>query len=451
MFQSCSDNQWMTGQGDDGQGFYDSGPHPHSWPQFYHPRPSGTVHHPRSQYPYGKAYTRTQTPVWHQSQNTWKVHSHLENSKFHLHQTQNQQVKQYLTLGSKQGHAVTHPHTPGQPLATVPVMRNGHMASVSDGSNPNSPVTLLTMANHDSEFPMDEVIDDLISLESGFNDGGLDCMEPNIIMQNNVSLSGSMLDVYGGEQEHDTRVMAKERQKKDNHNLIERRRRYNINYRIKELGTLIPKSNDPDMRWNKGTILKASVEYIRWLQKEQQHARELESRQKKLEQANRRLLLRIQELEIQARAHGLPNMATALGSVELSSHLLKQQQQQQQQQQSSPQAQQPQQPPLYQEDANSDYLQRIVVTGVPSIPTASGPQDHIPGADGCTTFSDPLSHFTDFFSATLKEEHRLDEILMDDPLSPFGTDPLLSAGSPGAASKDSSRRSSFSSAEGDDL
>lgn len=48
------------------------------------------------------------------------------------------------------------------------------------------------------------------------------------------------------------------------------------------------------MRWNKGTILKASVEYIRWLQKEQQHARELESRQKKLEQANRRLLLRIQ-------------------------------------------------------------------------------------------------------------------------------------------------------------
>ncbi|XP_076578496.1 transcription factor EC isoform X5 [Chaetodon auriga] len=421
MFQSCSDNQWMTGQGDDGQGFYDSGPHPHSWPQFYHPRPSGTVHHPRSQYPYGKAYTRVQTPVWHQPQNTWKVHSHLENSKFHLHQTQNQQVKQYLTLGSKlassagQGHAVTHPHTPGQPLATVPVMRNGHMASVSDSSNPNSPVTLLTMANHDSE----------------------------------VSLSGSMLDVYGGEQEHDTRVMAKERQKKDNHNLIERRRRYNINYRIKELGTLIPKSNDPDMRWNKGTILKASVEYIRWLQKEQQHARELESRQKKLEQANRRLLLRIQELEIQARAHGLPNMATALGSVELSSHLLKQQQQQQQQ--SSPQAQQPQQPPLYQEDPNSDYLQRIVVTGVSSIPTASGPQDHIPGADGCTTFSDPLSHFTDFFSATLKEEHRLDEILMDDPLSPFGTDPLLSAGSPGAASKDSSRRSSFSSAEGDDL
>ncbi|XP_031721606.1 transcription factor EC isoform X1 [Anarrhichthys ocellatus] len=451
MFQSLSgpDNQWAISQRDDGQGFYDSEPHPHSWPQFWPqfcpPRPSGTVHR-------GGPYTRAQIPVWYQFQDTWKVQSHLENSKFHLHQTQNQQVKQYLTLGSKlassagQGHAVLHPHAPGQPLATVPIMRNGHMPSLSDGSNPNSPVTLLSMANHDSEFPMDEVIDDLISLESGFNDGGLDCMEPNLLMQNNVSLSGSMLDIYGGEQVHDTRVMAKERQKKDNHNLIERRRRYNINYRIKELGTLIPKSNDPDMRWNKGTILKASVEYIKWLQKEQQHARELESCQKKLEQANRRLLLRIQELEIQARAHGLPNMASALGTVELSSHLLKQQQQHQ----SSPQAQQPQQPPLYQEDPNGDYLQRIA--GVPSsLPAAAGPQDHIPGAAGCTTFSDPLSHFTDFFSATLKEDQRLDEILMDDPLSPFGTDPLLSAGSPEAASKDSSRRSSFSSAEGDDL
>ncbi|XP_044041670.1 transcription factor EC isoform X5 [Siniperca chuatsi] len=427
MFQSCSspDNQWVISQKDVGQGLYDSGPHPHSWPQFCPPRPSSTVHHSHSECPYGGAYSRAQIPIWCQPKNTWKVHSHLENSKFHLHQTPNQQVKQYLTLGSKlassagQGHTVPHPHTPGQQLATVPIMRNGHMPSVSDSSNPNSPVTLLTMANHDSE----------------------------------VSLSGSMLDVYGGEQEHDTRVMAKERQKKDNHNLIERRRRYNINYRIKELGTLIPKSNDPDMRWNKGTILKASVEYIRWLQKEQQHARELESRQKKLEQANRRLLLRIQELEIQARAHGLPNMATALGTAELSSHLLKQQQQQQQQQQqSSPQTQHSQQPPLYQEDPNSDYLQRIaVVPGMPSNPAAGGPQDHISGADGCTAFSDPLSHFTDFFSATLKEEHRLDEILMDDPLSPFGTDPLLSAGSPGAASKDSSRRSSFSSAEGDDL
>ncbi|KAM8883226.1 transcription factor EC isoform 2-T2 [Synchiropus picturatus] len=444
-----------AGQAINQNGVWDTGLGSHIWPGLSPPWSRPTTHHPWFRCPYRGAHEQTLPPAWRQTRNTWKVQSQLENSKFHLHQNQNQQVKQYLTLSTKLASAAGQGHAPGPPLATVPIMRNSHMSSVSDSSNPNSPVTLLTMANHDSEFPMDEVIDDLISLESGFNDGGVDCLDPKIMMQNNVSLSSSMLDVYGGEQEHDTRVMAKERQKKDNHNLIERRRRYNINYRIKELGTLIPKSNDPDMRWNKGTILKASVEYIRWLQKEQQHARELEGRQKKLEQANRRLLLRIQELEIQARAHGLPNMATALGSAEVPTHLLKQQQQQQQQ------PQQPQQSstqtPLYQEDPNADYLQRIaVVAGVPSMASSgavaqAGQPDHLSGADGCTTFSDPLSHFTDFFSATLKEEHRLDEILMDDALSPFGADPLLSASSPGAASKDSSRRSSFSSAEGDEL
>lgn len=86
-----------------------------------------------------------------------QVPSHLENSKFHHHQSQSQPVKQYLTLGSKlasspgPGHTVPHPHSAGQLLATVPIMRNGHMPPVSDGSNPNSPVTLLNMANHDSE------------------------------------------------------------------------------------------------------------------------------------------------------------------------------------------------------------------------------------------------------------------------------------------------------------
>lgn len=49
-----------------------------------------------------------------------------------------------------------------------------------------------------------------------------------------------------------------------------------------------------DMRWNKGTILKASVDYIRKLQREQQKAKELECRQRKLEHTNRHLMLRIQ-------------------------------------------------------------------------------------------------------------------------------------------------------------
>ncbi|OXB78300.1 UNVERIFIED_CONTAM: hypothetical protein H355_013919 [Colinus virginianus] len=200
---------------------------------------------------------------------------------------------------------------------------------------------------------------------------------------------------------------------------VERRRRYNINYRIKELGTLIPKSNDPDMRWNKGTILKASVEYIKWLQKEQQRARELEHRQKKLEHANRRLLLRIQELEIQARAHGLPVMSS-LSAVDLASQVIKQQ----------------------------SYLENSVEYSQ-QMPLAHGPNSDV--CDGSTAFSDPLSHFTDLsFSAALKEEQRLEEILLDDTVSPFGADPLLSSTSP-APSKESSRRSSFSTDDGDDL
>ncbi|XP_067094176.1 transcription factor E3-like [Osmerus mordax] len=103
----------------------------------------------------------------------------------------------------------------------------------------------------------------------------------------------------------DVKALMKDRQKKDNHNLIERRRRFNINDRIKELGDLIPRSNDPEMRWNKGTILKASVDYIRKMQKEQQRTKDIERCQKKMEHANHSLMLRIQELEMQARLHGL--------------------------------------------------------------------------------------------------------------------------------------------------
>ncbi|MFT7805496.1 Transcription factor EC-like [Arapaima gigas] len=366
----------------------------------------------------------------------------LENFKYHIHSGQVRQVKQYPNQGplGNQPHSQQGQHCH---LAAVPVMRDGHVAPPGDGNPPGTPVTLLTLTGgHESQFPVDEVMEDLISLESGFGEEDLGGLQSNIIMQNNVTVGGGVMDLYAGDggltaagagvtpgscspeltvkmevAEHGTRVLAKERQKKDNHNLIERRRRYNINYRIKELGTLIPKSNNPDMRWNKGTILKASVEYIKWLQKEQQHARELEGRQRRLEQANRRLLLRIQELEMQARARGLPgSAANSLRGSEVSSQAS---------------------PPVYLEEVSEQFQQRPMAT----------PWDH---GDGRAAFSDPLCHFTDFFGATLKEEHRPDRFLTDGPLSPFGGDPLLSAASPGE-SKGSSRRSSFSTVEGDAL
>ncbi|NXF17386.1 TFEC factor, partial [Rhodinocichla rosea] len=363
-----------------------------------------------------------------------QVQTHLENqSRYHIQQSQRHQVKQYLTLDTKlssqalslsQSHAV-------QPVGVASILRGGPMAPASTG---DSPVTKLLALGGQHENAMEEVIEDIINMESNFNDEGIGCSETPLLMQRTVSILShfqkmkEVLELHFKDyfnkcyflSEADTRAMAKERQKKDNHNLIERRRRYNINYRIKELGTLIPKSNDPDMRWNKGTILKASVEYIKWLQKEQQRARELEHRQKKLEHANRRLLLRIQELEIQARAHGLPVMSS-LSAVDLAAQVIKQQ--------------------SYPEENSVDYSQQM--------PLVHGQNSDV--CDGSTAFSDPLSHFTDLsFSAALKEEQRLEEILLDDTVSPFGTDPLLSSTSP-AASKESSRRSSFSTDDGEDL
>jgi hypothetical protein len=101
---------------------------------------------------------------------------------------------------------------------------------------------------------------------------------------------------------------AKERQKKDNHNKIERRRRYNINDRIKELGTLLPKTDETryfelvrDMKQNKGTILKASVDYMKCLKKEVSKIPDLERKHRELEMENKRMLLKIEQLEMGMR------------------------------------------------------------------------------------------------------------------------------------------------------
>ena len=49
-----------------------------------------------------------------------------------------------------------------------------------------------------------------------------------------------------------------------------------------------------DVRPNKGTILKSSVDYIRVLKSELQRMKQVEARQKELEMQNRRLTIRIQ-------------------------------------------------------------------------------------------------------------------------------------------------------------
>uniref|UniRef100_A0AAY4EDW2 BHLH domain-containing protein n=1 Tax=Denticeps clupeoides TaxID=299321 RepID=A0AAY4EDW2_9TELE len=401
-----------------------------------------------------------------------KVQTHLENpTKYHIQQSQRQQVKQYLssTLGAKLG---------GQ-NSSVPTCANQPsehgMPPGPATSAPNSPMALLTL-NSNCEKEMDDVIEDIISLESSYNDDILGLMDAGLQMANTIPVSAGLLDMYnshalpppgvpmnnsctsvkrefsvtptptmmhvvdkpgscgkfenyqrqeGFPVEAEVRALAKERQKKDNHNLIERRRRFNINDRIKELGTLIPKSNDPDMRWNKGTILKASVDYIRKLQREQQKAKELETRQKRLEHANRHLMLRIQELEIQARAHGLALGSSALCSSELVARAIKQ------------------------EPGIGECTAELYPHQHHSSPDLSRPTT-LDLNDGTISYSDSPSDLGDIpgaYGSPSRSTNKLGEILMDSTLSPVTScDPLLSSVSPDA-SNNSSRRSSSSSME----
>ncbi|KAG8557114.1 hypothetical protein GDO81_018336 [Engystomops pustulosus] len=345
-----------------------------------------------------------------------KVQTHLENpTKYHIQQAQKQQVQQYLTTAKHPSKALSLP-CPNQP---------GDHIMPPGNSAPNSPMAMLTLTTT-CEKEMDDVIDDIISLESSYNEEIL-MMDPAMQMANTMPVSASLIDIYGN-QESEARALAKERQKKDNHNLIERRRRFNINDRIKELGTLIPKSNDPeivcfrDMRWNKGTILKASVDYIRKLQREQQRSKELENKQKKLEHANRHLLLRIQELEMQARAHGLSIMpATGLCSSDLVSRVIKQE-------------------PML-DSCNQELLQNHhELTGTSTLDLN----------DGTITFSNNIRNITDSptaYSMPTKKGSKLEDIFMDDTLSPRVHETLHSL-SPGT-SKANSRRSSISMEDND--
>ncbi|KAM4022876.1 microphthalmia-associated transcription factor isoform 7-T7 [Anomaloglossus baeobatrachus] len=341
-----------------------------------------------------------------------KVQTHLENpTKYHIQQAQKQQVQQYLTTAKHPNKALSLP-CPNQP--------GDHIMPPGPGNSaPNSPMAMLTLSTT-CEKEMDDVIDDIISLESSYNEEIL-MMDPAMQMANTMPVSASLIDIYGN-QESEARALAKERQKKDNHNLIERRRRFNINDRIKELGTLIPKSNDPDMRWNKGTILKASVDYIRKLQREQQRSKEVENKQKKLEHANRHLLLRIQELEMQARAHGLSIMpATGLCSSDLVSRVIKQE-------------------PML-DSCNQELLQNHHdLSGTSTLDLN----------DGTITFSNNIRNITDSptaYSMPTKMGSKLEDIFMDDPLSPRIHEALHSV-SPGT-SKANSRRSSISMEEND--
>ncbi|NP_001244121.1 transcription factor EB [Danio rerio] len=425
-----------------------------------------------------------------------KVQTHLENpTDYHIRQSQRQQVKEYLstTYATKQAvHAVTSLVQPSPPPMVQaqtgsappnmhsPCMRTEQLMNSAGNSAPNSPMAMLNISSsHENE--MDDLIDNIISLQSSYDDIQA-YNDPVVQMPNTLPLSSSHLDVYTGPgmsgsaiamtsnscpanlaikrelSDVEARAMAKERQKKDNHNLIERRRRFNINDRIKELGTMIPKTNDLDVRWNKGTILRASVDYIKRMQKDVQRTREVENNFRRMEMANKQLWLRIQELERQAQIHGLPsNSPSGLTNTDHQNPFIKQE--------SSPEENHLQHqshlPPRYPQQHPQPHPQlhqhQHLHPQPPLQYPAVGSSQHFDLAQsldlcdgGIPGYQDGLGDlgFLGGGIAQMGKKSELSFLLMEEALSPLGGDPLLSAMSP-EASVDSSRRSSFSIEDSD--
>lgn len=261
-----------------------------------------------------------------------QVKTQLENpTRYFIAQKQKRQVKEYLkNQGSPPTGDLAVVSSASQPtLNAINQQAVAALAATRLMGQPGSPMAVMSSDGH-HPTEVDNLLEDIISLESNPVDDGLH-WDPTITLGSVPQVtSGNVFDLYNGlginpmiqapaasscpaviKQEPQDLMMdpanfTKDRQKKDNHNMIERRRRFNINDRIKELGTLLPKQDSSDVRQNKGTILKASVDYIRKLKREQEHMRQLEEEKKNTEEINRRLLLRVQELEMHARAHGIP-------------------------------------------------------------------------------------------------------------------------------------------------
>jgi len=199
-----------------------------------------------------------------------------------------------------------------------------------------------TLTEQEQEQTSDEFLDKLLHTDATLDEGtepDIKVMDGDINMMSGEVNASSLLDFFNQltskssssisnmpikEEpltEDDLKALQKDRQKKDNHNLIERRRRYNINDRIKELGTLLPKENDEyfdlvrDVRQNKGSILKASVDYIRKLKVDQDRKKYLEEKCRIQEFQTRKLVAKLQLYEKQLKIHGMiPTVAATVSS-----------------------------------------------------------------------------------------------------------------------------------------
>jgi len=248
----------------------------------------------------------------------YKIESRLENpTKYHMLESQRKQVADFLSEGES---SLPQPERAGLAVSPAPVSASAPPPATTGRrvSGTLSPGTsrYSSAATSPSEYAASEACDDFLDELLSHEVGG-EGRVPDIRLtaDGGKHPSASMFDFMVKEEplgEDDLKVFTKDRVKKDNHNMIERRRRFNINDRIKELGTLLPTQNEPyyelvrDVRQNKGSILKASVDYIKLLRRDRERRSGLEERCKKLEQNHRRALLKIQEYEQRLAGLGVP-------------------------------------------------------------------------------------------------------------------------------------------------
>ncbi|BFZ08098.1 hypothetical protein BsWGS_11137 [Bradybaena similaris] len=258
-------------------------------------------------------------------------------TRYHVQESQKRQVEHFLSNGHHGAHIPVHSLPTSNVPLTVPQHNQYHVQASSSAPQPDLANSFLADPT-DSEFnPSNfDLLRELqsvepLELESFLDDDDLREIQPTIgeSLRDDFSQAGllqppfdrlepdgliSSCPTSAYNQQCNLPTLSvqddlwrKERIKKDNHNIIERRRRFNINDRIKELGGLLPRTIDPDLRQNKGTILKASVEYIKCLQDDQRKYRMVLEQKKKADSDLRKVLLKLRQMQFLIKSHGIEN------------------------------------------------------------------------------------------------------------------------------------------------
>ncbi|XP_059157914.1 microphthalmia-associated transcription factor-like isoform X2 [Physella acuta] len=258
-------------------------------------------------------------------------------TKYHVRQSQKRQVQVFLNEHQGGHHPIQS--LPANVLSiSAPEQQQYHVQASSSAPEPDLASPLLTGSVGAEFMPntfdlLDDLqSDNLLELGSFLGDSDLIAIEPTLgggsLPQNGLLQGFESVDTdssipspsscptpayrhselsHNGIMSVQDELWRKERIKKDNHNMIERRRRFNINDRIKELGGLLPKTVDPDLRQNKGSILKASVDYIKCLQDDQRKFKVMLEEKRKSDLQYKKLLIKLQQMQTFMKDKGIEN------------------------------------------------------------------------------------------------------------------------------------------------